>query len=89
MLAELRLRRPWHTLPRRFYGDSDFHELDFENIWRQQDLSAACQAVSVTERQAMGAAPETIAAAALAETLIGGPMGAPAGSFSPGWSAFH
>src|SRR5271165_1364992 len=40
MLAELRQRRPGHTLPRRFYGDPAFHELDLENIWRREWLFA-------------------------------------------------
>ncbi|MFY9970676.1 MAG: aromatic ring-hydroxylating dioxygenase subunit alpha [Roseiarcus sp.] len=40
MLAELRRRRPGHTLPRRFYGDPVFHELDLENLWRREWLFA-------------------------------------------------
>src|SRR5271170_2283846 len=40
-------------------------------VRRQPDPSSASEAVSMTERQGRGAAPETIAAAALAETLIG------------------
>jgi Rieske 2Fe-2S family protein len=40
MLGELRGRRPGHTLPRRFYTDPSFYQLDLESIYYREWLFA-------------------------------------------------
>jgi len=40
MLNQLRNRRPGHALPRAFYTDPDFYQLDLEQIWYKDWLFA-------------------------------------------------
>ena len=40
MLSELRHRRPGHTLPRKFYSDPAYYQMDLETIWYREWLFA-------------------------------------------------